>query len=97
MSEKEHERELELELEMTRLISTMVGKYGPKAAEAICVASENALAALEPLPWEQLQGAEEFLIGIFGVVDRLRSAKLGVRSREQIEDDRVRMEHGVIS
>ena len=41
------EYDRELELETTRLISAMVGKYGPKAAEAICVASEKDEGRLE--------------------------------------------------
>lgn len=82
---------------MVRLIPALVDKHGPQDAARIFEAAEKALAAVEPLPAELLGSAESFLIEIFNLADRLRSARLGVRSREQLADDRIRMEHGVTS
>ena len=94
MNEREHRDVASL---MVKLIPALVDKHGPQDAARVFEAAEKALAAVEPLPAELIASTEGFLIEVFNLSDRLRSAKLGVRSREQVEEDRVRMEHGVIS
>lgn len=94
MNEREHRDVASL---MVKLIPALVDKHGPADASRIFEAADKALAAVEPLPEDLRQSAEGFLVETFGLIDRLRSAKLGVRSREQVEEDRIRMEHGVTS